>query len=603
MNRNRLMTSAVFLLMSALQVVAQAPSSPLFGELKPGPYAVGFKVLKLADSSRPTRAKQDYFGNPDNSDRARQLYIHLWYPAKAGTAPPMTFEDYIYSSDQSWPQGMTEAAKRQAQADVRNRIRGFFGNFPDTSWSRLLPTKLLAQRDAEAATGRFPLVVGTLRELSTTITNEYLASHGYVIAFVQFTGERFDADPATSTALILGNEVRNLELLVSHLRTTSFVDPLKLATLGFSGSGLAQVLFAMRYPDVDALALLETGIWGPSGSSYTKTPLYDVKALRVPFFFSYSDSSIGRWPKEQFAEFEKLKFSTRHYLKVNVPNFHHWDFATEGMATSTVLSIRGEQQAALRQGFELTNLYLLHFLNAYVKKDPESLALLRRAPTTPHIASLEEKPGLKPAPSRMEFPAIIEQQGIERAIQVYREMRSRDPEAFIYQESQLNFIATQLTQQNKWREAIELLKLNAETHSQSANARLSLGNAYRDNNQTDEASRQYDQALAVVPNDPSLNDTQKFQFRNNLGNQFRQRRELSKAIEVFKLNVEAYPKSASALNSLGDSYREVGQKELAMRQFEKALELLPGDPYLNATQKDQLKVSLQQKLTEVKQGR
>lgn len=504
-----------------------AHSSPLFGDLKPGPYAVGFKVIKITDSSRPAKPKQDYFGAHDNSDRARRLYVHLWYPAKPSTAAPLTFADYIYSSDRSWPHEMTETVRRSAQTDVRNRIQRFFGAFPDAAWSGLLQTKLLARRDAEPANGRFPLVVGTLRELSTTITNEYLASHGYVIAFVQFANDRFDADQSIVTALILGNGVRDLELIVSHLRGMSFVDPLKLSTLGFSGSGLTPVLFAMRHPDVDALALLETGVWGPQGSSYTKTPLYDARALRVPFFFSYSDSSIGRWPEQQFAEFEKLKFSTRHYFKVNVPDFHHWDFAAEGMAASTVLSIRGAGQPAFRQGFELTNLHLLHFLNAYVKKDPESLALLRRAPAPNNIAALEEKPGVRAAPSRDEFAAIIANQGIERAVQVYREARQRDPEAAIFQEQRLNLIANELSQQNKLREAIEL----------------------------------------------------------------------------FKLNVETYPKSASALASLGDGYSQAGQKEMAVRQFEKALELLPNDTGLSNNQKEQLKTMLQQKLSQLVQGK
>ena len=49
------------------------------------------------------------------------------------------------------------------------------------------------------------------------------------------------------------------------------------------------------------------------------------------------------------------------------------------------------------------------------------------------------------------------------------------------------------------------------------------------------------------------------------------------AIELFKLNTEAYPTSANAQDSLSDGYMAAGQKDLALAAEEKCLELLPGD--------------------------
>ncbi len=514
----------LFVLILLLSVSGLAQSSPLFGNLQPGPFPIGFKVINISDSSRLVRPKQDYFGNPASSDRTRQLYVHLWYPAKLGKAAPMTFADYVYSSNRTWPQTMTAAAKDKADSNVRNMIQRFFGSVTETAWASLQQTKLLARYNAEPAKGRFPLVVGTLREVSTTLTNEYLASHGYVVAFVQSANDRYETDDATLTALVLNNQLRDLELIVSQLREKPFVDPLKLATLGFSGSGLAPILFAMRHPDVDALALLETGMWGPLGSSYTKTPLYDVRALRVPFFFSYSDSSIGRWPEQQFAEFDQFKFSTRHYFKVNIPKFHHWDFATEGMAASTVLSLRGEQQTDFRQGFEQTNVYLLHFLNAYVKKQAESLASLRHAPASSHIVTLKEIPAIKAAPSRDELAAIIAGQGIERAVQVYREARKRDPEAAIFEEERMNQLANEMARCDQPQTAIELLKLNVEAHPQSVTALINLGNAYATAGQKELAKQRFERALALLPNDATLNGNQKEQMKQTLQQKIEQAR-------------------------------------------------------------------------------
>jgi FKBP-type peptidyl-prolyl cis-trans isomerase len=51
--------------------------------------------------------------------------------------------------------------------------------------------------------------------------------------------------------------------------------------------------------------------------------------------------------------------------------------------------------------------------------------------------------------------------------------------------------------------------------------------------------------------------------------------QMREAIEVFKLNVEAYPKSANVYDSLAESYALHGDKQLAIENYKKALELNP----------------------------
>jgi tetratricopeptide (TPR) repeat protein len=52
-------------------------------------------------------------------------------------------------------------------------------------------------------------------------------------------------------------------------------------------------------------------------------------------------------------------------------------------------------------------------------------------------------------------------------------------------------------------------------------------------------------------------------------------KKLPKAIEIFKLNVLAFPQSANAFDSLGEAYLEAGNKELAIENYKKALMLNP----------------------------
>ena len=50
---------------------------------------------------------------------------------------------------------------------------------------------------------------------------------------------------------------------------------------------------------------------------------------------------------------------------------------------------------------------------------------------------------------------------------------------------------------------------------------------------------------------------------------------VAEAIMVFKLNVEAFPESYNAHDSLGEAYMTADQNELAMLNYKKSLELYP----------------------------
>ena len=75
---------------------------------------------------------------------------------------------------------------------------------------------------------------------------------------------------------------------------------------------------------------------------------------------------------------------------------------------------------------------------------------------------------------------------------------------------------------------------------------------------------------------------------NALGYQYLQGGKTADAIELFKLNVLAYPESANTYDSLGEAYMTNGDKELAIKNYKKSLELDPTNK--NAVEKlEQLK--------------
>ena len=60
---------------------------------------------------------------------------------------------------------------------------------------------------------------------------------------------------------------------------------------------------------------------------------------------------------------------------------------------------------------------------------------------------------------------------------------------------------------------------------------------------------------------------------NRLGYALLSRKKTAEAIEIFKLNIKDYPKSANTYDSLAETYLETGEKELALEFYKKALEV------------------------------
>ena len=64
---------------------------------------------------------------------------------------------------------------------------------------------------------------------------------------------------------------------------------------------------------------------------------------------------------------------------------------------------------------------------------------------------------------------------------------------------------------------------------------------------------------------------------NNLGYEYLAQGESDVAIELFKLNVEAYPDAFNTYDSLGEAYMQAGQIDLAVQNYQRSLELNAGN--------------------------
>src|SRR5678810_641749 len=74
---------------------ANAQTPLLWGHLRPGPHAVGFRLLYKLDHSR--EYDPDFVIDPTRLPvhRPRPILIGIWYPAQKTSASPMTYRQYL----------------------------------------------------------------------------------------------------------------------------------------------------------------------------------------------------------------------------------------------------------------------------------------------------------------------------------------------------------------------------------------------------------------------------------------------------------------------------------------------------------------------------
>jgi tetratricopeptide (TPR) repeat protein len=105
--------------------------------------------------------------------------------------------------------------------------------------------------------------------------------------------------------------------------------------------------------------------------------------------------------------------------------------------------------------------------------------------------------------SRMSIAEVllktIEERGAEAAVKQYHELRAAQPEAYDFREKQLNNLGYQLIGMKRIKDAIVILKLNAEAYPQSSNVYDSLGEACLDNGDTTLAIENYEKSLQLDP--------------------------------------------------------------------------------------------------------
>ncbi len=491
---------ALFCFLMSTALLAQ---SPLWGDLQPGPHAVGFKVEHQYDYSRSFGLKYDFEGKLNSDAVKRPIQISIWYPAQKGGSA-MMFRDYVNLVG-------TEVNFRELTDEVKTEARDNFfrgalqqGVTPE-ELDELMDVSMVAVKDAAAQQGSFPLIVfaqgGNMSSPANAVLCEYLASHGYIVATCPSVGK--DARQITPDFASLNAQVDDLEFIIGYMKSFPHVDGGKLGLIGFSFGGGAIIDLQLRNMYADALVSLDGNDGFTNGVQLIQqSPFYNIAKLRVPFM--RLSQVAGPQAPIDLTFYNAMKFNKKYLA--SFPDLRHIDFTTFAMIEELVPNSTGQPRGDIKLGHKLACEYVANFFNGYVKGDQAGLAFLKKEPTAngapADFMTVAFEEGLKPVPVEAEFVGLLNQEGgVQKAVEIFEYTQKMAPGTVLFQENPTNILGYQLMNQGRTKDAIEIFKINNKAFPNSANTYDSLAEGYMTDGQLELAIQYYEKALEVVKTD------------------------------------------------------------------------------------------------------
>ncbi|MBX7150390.1 alpha/beta hydrolase [bacterium] len=353
----------LFLIVSTV-VYPQSPK--LWNGLKPGPYAVGFKVINTRDSTRSV----------ESLGALRPIQIGVWYPAVA-VSSRMTYGDYIaYSSKET---DLTEI-----EDDEQLKSLEVYGKFLESNG---IPTKVVrdwfgsemfASFNTKEVKGSFPLVIIAQGNFHSahhqSILAEFLASHGYVVATspsqTKITGPLKSNDEILPSAI---DQKKDMEIIEKRLRQLSFVDNEKTAVVAHSLGARAGLIFINDHPSTMAFVSLDGGIGNKIGKEWISSwKEFKPQSIQTPILHFYEN--IEEYIVPDFELIESLEHSDRIIAKID--SMHHYYFSSLGFVAAAFPDFDRIASKNLDQKCNAVANATLYFLDQYVKKDANNFQAL-----------------------------------------------------------------------------------------------------------------------------------------------------------------------------------------------------------------------------------
>lgn len=494
---------SLMLLSSGLMGQGNVPE--FWRNLKPGTHAVGYKVIHVFDYSRSFKPKYDYNGNLLKEENSRPVQISLWYPALLDEDPEyVKFEDYIFSKASEYDFSSKDESEKHGYLKTRKDIhvrRGADRKKLEDIYSRICN----AVANAVPENGSFPLIIYAPglngSSFQNSYLNEYLASHGYVVAASPSTGKY---SPEMTTDLIgIEAQTRDMEFVLAEMRDFPNVNKYIVGCIGYSFGGVSNIIFSLRNFNVDAALCLDGSIsYGSAPRKIRSSPYYIPKIMRAAFMFMGSDSYQKEYEYDMHF-YDNSIYADAYFLTFRDLLHRHFNSRQVLIYDHANADIGKDVIGHIDICYETICRYTLNFFDAYLKGDTPSKAFLDRTPEENNvhdsIISINSRKGYKAPPTEEQFFEIIKNKGVASAIVIFRGAREIDPEVKVFSKSGMNRVGYEFLNSKKIEEALEVFKLNVEVYPDYANGWDSLAEACLLNGDKQSAIQYYKKSLDLNP--------------------------------------------------------------------------------------------------------
>src|SRR5216683_3133239 len=350
---------------------------PLWGELTPGPYAVGFKVTYRLDRSRTWDPTPDSIAQGES---ARPIRVSIWYPAKpARAARPIPYRAYLMQTPPNRYFGRLNSMIERADVmPMRDVI--FRGS--DSLFQRFLALPTAAFANAPAAVGRFPVIGYSAgynnRSHDNSVLAEYLASYGFIVVTVPQLGTSATRLTLRINPVDLETQTRDLEFAIGEVLDGSNAAPRRLGVMGYSMGGVVALLLAARNPNVDAIAGLDPSIRASRFVELvTRAPQFEPRNIRAALL-SLQSGNPSEATAQDTTVVHALRFADRYVAQVG--NAAHGDFSDFAVYADLFdLDVQGRTAAEARQSHAAVSKAVLGFFQATLRGDSAAFSTVLRS--------------------------------------------------------------------------------------------------------------------------------------------------------------------------------------------------------------------------------
>ena len=308
-------------------------------------------------------------------------------------------------------------------------------------------------------------------------------------------------------------QAQDISFLIGYAQTLPDTEMSVIAVAGFSWGGISNLFAAARDNRIDALVALDGSMRYFPGLVKAATDVHPEQ-MTIPMMFFYQGSTtlekiarqkpnkdtdgpnvLNAWTHGDLITVEDIALVHTEHGSMFQRNERIWkNYARSHKADYT--------RADGMVGYAWIARYTLEFLDAYLKRDAQAMAFLKKTPAEvgvpPHMMTVNFR-AAKGIPASLDaLRAEVGRQGFDHAAAIYAAMLKEQPDFKLDEDAVVRW-GSDLMEENHLAEAIEVFKLDVQVFPSSWNAYDSLGEAYMKAGQKQLAIDNYKKSLELNP--------------------------------------------------------------------------------------------------------